>query len=182
MKKIAEYSVLAGLVLSLAACSGPRGDAVMSTGSMNADSQAAAMAAASGSLQGQGLGDAKRITGADRVSEQDLLQVTNYYFAFNSDVVEAQYRDAMIARAHYLADHPNDHIVLAGNTDSRGSREYNIALGWRRAQSVEKVLLLNGANESQIKLVSYGEEKPAVQGDTEAAYAKNRRVAVINEA
>jgi peptidoglycan-associated lipoprotein len=129
-------------------------------------------------LQSQGLGSSADISGEIHhlQTEEELVQVHQYHFAYDSDVVVAQDKPAIIAAAHYLASHPNEHIVLAGNTDDRGSREYNVALGWRRAQSIEKLMLLNGARKDQIKLVSYGEEKPVEQGENEDAYQENRRV------
>ena len=75
-------------------------------------------------------------------------------------------------QANYLAMHPGVKVRLEGHTDARGSAEYNIALGWRRAQSVAQRLEMQGVHPDQIKIVSYGKEKPAVLGDTAAAYAK----------
>jgi peptidoglycan-associated lipoprotein len=70
-------------------------------------------------------------------------------------------------------------MTLEGHTDERGGREYNLALGQKRAEAVLKSLVLLGANESQLEAVSYGKERPAVQGSDEAAWARNRRVELI---
>jgi peptidoglycan-associated lipoprotein len=78
-----------------------------------------------------------------------------------------------------LATHPNAKILLTGNTDEHGSREYNIGLGQRRADSVASVLEADGASKNQITTVSYGAEKPVALGHDEAAYAQNRRVDLI---
>jgi len=83
------------------------------------------------------------------------------------------------AHAKYLAGHPGTRVRLEGHTDERGSREYNIGLGERRAQSVRRALLLQGAADAQISTVSYGEERPAAPGHDEAAWAKNRRVEIV---
>jgi peptidoglycan-associated lipoprotein len=83
------------------------------------------------------------------------------------------------AHAKFLAAHPAARVRLEGHTDERGSREYNIGLGDRRAQSVRRALLLQGASDAQISTVSYGEERPAVLGHDEAAWAKNRRVEIV---
>jgi len=83
------------------------------------------------------------------------------------------------AHAKYLASHGSARVRLEGHTDERGSREYNIGLGERRAQAVRRALLLQGASEGQISTVSYGEERPAVPGHDEAAWAKNRRVEIV---
>ena len=84
----------------------------------------------------------------------------------------------MAAHAHYLVAHPNLHVRLEGNTDERGSREYNIGLGERRAQAVRRAMLLQGVAETQLSTVSYGAERPAVEGHDEAAWSKNRRVMI----
>jgi peptidoglycan-associated lipoprotein len=83
------------------------------------------------------------------------------------------------AHAKYLAAHSGTRVRLEGHTDERGSREYNIGLGERRAQSVRRALLLQGAADAQISTVSYGEERPAAPGHDEAAWAKNRRVEIM---
>ena len=83
------------------------------------------------------------------------------------------------AHAAFLAKNPSQKVRLEGHADERGSREYNIGLGERRAQAVRRALMLQGVTENQITTVSYGEERPAVQGSDEAAYAKNRRVELV---
>ena len=83
------------------------------------------------------------------------------------------------AHAKYLASHQGARVRLEGHTDERGSREYNIGLGERRAQAVRRALLLQGATDAQISTVSYGAERPAVAGHDEAAWAKNRRVEIV---
>jgi peptidoglycan-associated lipoprotein len=80
---------------------------------------------------------------------------------------------------NFIAANGEVEVRLEGHTDERGSREYNIALGDRRAQSVRRVLLFQGASTDQIDTVSYGEEKPAVEGHDEAAWSKNRRVELV---
>jgi len=75
--------------------------------------------------------------------------------------------------------YPTARVRLEGHTDERGSREYNIGLGERRAQTVRRALLVQGVAEAQITTVSYGEERPAVEGSDEAAYAQNRRVELV---
>ena len=84
------------------------------------------------------------------------------------------------AHAGYLVKYPAARLRLEGHTDERGSREYNIGLGERRAQSVRKALMLQGVAEAQIATVSYGEERPAVEGSEESAYAQNRRVELVH--
>jgi len=108
-----------------------------------------------------------------------LLAVRVVYFDFDSAEIKGQGTDVVAAHAKYLASHARVRVRLEGHTDERGSREYNIGLGERRAQSVRRALLLQGAADAQISTVSYGEERPAVPGHDEAAWAKNRRVEIV---
>jgi peptidoglycan-associated lipoprotein len=98
------------------------------------------------------------------------------YFDYDSSEIKAEYVDVVAAHAAYLVKYPTARVRLEGHTDERGSREYNIGLGERRAQAVRRALLSQGASEAQIATVSYGEERPAVPGSDESAYAQNRRV------
>ncbi|MDD2721821.1 MAG: peptidoglycan-associated lipoprotein Pal [Gallionella sp.] len=97
------------------------------------------------------------------------------YFA--DDTSSVQEADLPLLQAHgrYLAAHPQQQVIIAGNCDERGSNEYNLALGQRRADAVKKLLLLGGARESQIQTVSYGEEKPLAMGHDESDWQQNRR-------
>jgi peptidoglycan-associated lipoprotein len=108
-----------------------------------------------------------------------LLATRTIYFDFDSAVIKGQGVDVVSAHAKYLAANPGARVRLEGNTDERGSREYNIGLGERRAQAVRQAMLLQGVQDSQITTVSYGEERPAVMGHNEAAWAKNRRVDIV---
>lgn len=102
-----------------------------------------------------------------------------YYFDFDSNDVHQSDMKAITIQANYLATHPNAHIRLEGNTDNRGSREYNIGLGWRRDQSVTRILEQQGVRPGQIQMVSYGKEKPAIEGNNEHAWALNRRAVFL---
>src|SRR6184192_2744894 len=101
-----------------------------------------------------------------------LLATRLVYFDFDSAEIKGAGTDVVAA-------HPATRVRLEGHTDERGSREYNIGLGERRAQSVRRALLLQGATDTQISTVSYGEERPAAPGHDEAAWAKNRRVEIV---
>ena len=107
------------------------------------------------------------------------LQNRAIYFDFDSSDVKAEYEGLIAAHAHYLAANTSTRVRLEGNTDERGSREYNIGLGERRAQAVRRALMLQGVADSQIATVSYGEERPAVTGHTEEAWSHNRRVDIV---
>lgn len=98
------------------------------------------------------------------------------YFDFDSDVVKEEYRGVVDLHARRLKARSQTALMLEGHTDERGGREYNLALGQRRAEAVAKSLTLLGAAPNQVEAVSFGKERPAAQGSGEEAWAKNRRV------
>src|SRR5436305_4164480 len=108
-----------------------------------------------------------------------LLATRLVYFDFDSAEIKGAGTDVVAAHAKYLGAHAATRVRLEGHTDERGSREYNIGLGERRAQSVRRAMLLQGASDGQITTVSYGEERPAAAGHDETAWAKNRRVEFV---
>ncbi len=101
------------------------------------------------------------------------------YFDYDSDVIRPEYRKVVEAHAAHMVANPRAAITLEGHADERGSREYNLALGERRAQVVREQLTLLGGSGAQVRTVSYGEERPAAEGHDEQAYAMNRRVEII---
>ncbi|MGI9228529.1 MAG: peptidoglycan-associated lipoprotein Pal [Gammaproteobacteria bacterium] len=103
------------------------------------------------------------------------------YFTYDSTTIQSQFTDAIQAHADFLARHPSVTLSLEGHADERGSREYNLALGERRSQAVEQQMVLLGAGPSQIRVTSYGEERPADSGHGEEAWAQNRRVEILYE-
>jgi peptidoglycan-associated lipoprotein len=114
---------------------------------------------------------------AEQLAKQELTQVGMViYFDYDSADIKPEYNSVMAAHAKYLSSNGSLKVRLEGNTDERGSREYNIGLGERRAQAVRRALMLQGVSEAQITTLSYGEERPAVSGSDESAYSKNRRV------
>ena len=110
---------------------------------------------------------------------EGLLAKRTIYFDFDSSEIRGEGTDIVAAHAKYLASPGGMKVRLEGHTDERGSREYNIGLGERRAQAVRRALLLQGATEAQLSTVSYGEERPAAAGSDEAAWTKNRRVEIV---
>ncbi|HCG78481.1 MULTISPECIES: peptidoglycan-associated lipoprotein Pal [Thalassolituus] len=127
----------------------------------------------SASLQGE-----QMMSDAEKAAQQALLDITVFYFDFDQSSIKESGKAALSAHAAYLASNSSARIVLEGHADERGTPEYNLALGERRAIAVRQFLMAKGASSSQIKVVSFGEEKPAVTGSTSSAYAKNRRVEV----
>jgi len=104
-----------------------------------------------------------------------ILSKRSVFYDFDKFDIRDEFRPMVEAHARYLREHRDTKMLIQGNTDERGSREYNIALGQRRADGVKKMLLLLGAREDQVEAVSLGEEKPRAQGSGEAAYSQNRR-------
>jgi peptidoglycan-associated lipoprotein len=107
------------------------------------------------------------------------LSKRSIYFDFDSYTVRDEYRGTIQAHANYLIAHKTRRVVVQGNTDERGSREYNLALGQKRAEAVRKALSAIGVPESQVEAVSFGEEKPRSTGSDEAAWAENRRADLV---
>ncbi|PXF32542.1 hypothetical protein WH50_03850 [Pokkaliibacter plantistimulans] len=99
-----------------------------------------------------------------------------FYFDFDSSEIKPEYRDALSTHAQYIRSNPSVHVRLEGNTDEWGTREYNMALGERRAKAVAAFLMDQGVSASNIETISYGEEKPANPASNKDAWAENRRV------
>jgi peptidoglycan-associated lipoprotein len=108
-----------------------------------------------------------------------LLAKRVIYFDYDKSDVRDEFRDVVQAHAEYLANNPGVSITLEGHCDERGTREYNIALGERRANAVQRMLTLQGASANQVRVVSYGEERPAALGHDEDAWSLNRRAEFI---
>lgn len=107
---------------------------------------------------------------------EDLQQRYNtVYFGFDQYNIDSQYQQLLDAHSLYLAANPASKVLVEGHADERGTPEYNIALGQRRADAVVSYLTEKGVSATKLSTVSYGEEKPAVLGHTEADYMKNRR-------
>lgn len=111
--------------------------------------------------------------------QQRLLDDLVIYFEFDRSDIRSEFNAMLAAHGQYLATNPNAQVRLEGHADERGSREYNIGLGERRAQAVRRILLLQGAAAGQVSTVSYGEERPAVFGSDEEAWSLNRRVELV---
>jgi peptidoglycan-associated lipoprotein len=138
-------------------------------GSMEADDDATT----------QGMADEEAFQGHPLDDPSSPLSQRTIYFAFDSSHIEEENRSIIDAHAQWLADHPGAGVTLEGHADERGTREYNIALGERRANAVRQLLALTGASGGQINTISYGEERPAVEGHDESAWRFNRRVEVV---
>ena len=101
------------------------------------------------------------------------------YFGFDEYTVQTKYQKMLSAHASYLKGNPKQKIIIQGNTDERGTAEYNLALGQKRSESVKRALLAQGVSESQVEAVSFGKEKPMNPAQTEAAFKENRRADIV---
>jgi peptidoglycan-associated lipoprotein len=117
--------------------------------------------------------------GDPRKDPASPLSRRSVFFDFDSFAVKDEYRPMLEAHAGYLMSKRDARVILQGNADERGSREYNLALGQKRAEAVKKALSVLGVSEAQVEAISFGEEKPRNEGQTEAAYAENRRADVV---
>ncbi len=128
----------------------------------------------SGGTAGQGAPQSQVTTvNADRPAASTAPRIV--YFDYDSFVIKDEFRGLVEANAKRLAASKTQRITVEGHTDERGGSEYNLALGQKRAEAVTKALALLGVGDAQMEAVSFGKERPAVQGSDEAAWAKNRR-------
>lgn len=108
-----------------------------------------------------------------------ILAKRSTHYPFDVSIIQEEDKPLVIAHAKYLSDHSERNVRLEGNCDERGSNEYNLALGQRRADGVKKMMILGGVKTSQLKTVSYGEERPKAAGHNEAAWKQNRRTDIV---
>lgn len=167
MKKLVISVLLANL---LVACASDKSNVAAvdgkttSAASSGQQSASAGSAAFAGDMANDPLND-----------PSSLLAKRSVYYQYDQDAIQNSDKPVVQAHAKYLADHPGRSVRLEGNADERGSNEYNLALGQRRADSVKKMLILGGAREGQVETASYGEEKPVATGHDESAWSQNRR-------
>jgi peptidoglycan-associated lipoprotein len=110
---------------------------------------------------------------------QQLLSTNKVYFEFDSTAVDEPSRQVIEAHSQFLIENPDVNVVLEGHADERGTREYNLALGERRANSVAEIMIAYGVSAGRIQTISYGEERPAALGSDESAWQLNRRVVIL---
>ena len=109
----------------------------------------------------------------------NILSKRIIYFDYDSNLVKEEFRPLVAAHAKYISQDPRAKMIIQGNTDERGGREYNLALGQRRADAVKQMMSVLGAEGARVETVSFGMEKPRVDARTEAAYAENRRAEIV---
>lgn len=171
IKSILMAGCIGASVIALASCS---------TASKSAGGAPVSDATAGTSTSG--LGDQGGFQGGGYGSSLKAPANQSYYFDLNKNNVHQSDYASIAAQGKYLASHPKAKIRVEGNCDNRGSREYNVALGWRRANAVKGILMQYGVKPTQVTTFSWGSEKPIAFGDNEQAWAKNRRVDLIYKA
>lgn len=186
-----RWTGLAVLCLTAAAGCQSRG-AVAPAGTAVEDRGMPAERQGSGAVEGRsyGAGEGDRLSpetledgvpggGTPGQAREELLSQRSIYFALDSDVITPEYQEVIEAHSAYLLSDPGNRVTLEGHADERGTREYNLALGERRAQSVKRLMTLLGVLPAQISAVSYGEERPYATGHDEQSWSLNRRVDLI---
>ena len=179
MKKL-TISVL--LLSLLAACASDKPAQVEPAAAAQSDAQAAEAAKAAQEAQAAqaAQAEAAQAAAADPLNDANsILAKRSAFFDFDKSAVKAEDKPAVQAHGQYLAAHADRKVVVEGNADERGSSEYNLALGNRRAESVKKMLIVSGAKSGQISTASFGEEKPKATGHNEAAWSQNRRADIV---
>lgn len=126
-----------------------------------------------------GVGAASTWSGSALNDPNSLLYAKVIYFDFDQDSIRSEFVDVLRAHAGYLVANPDIRVTIEGHADERGSREYNIGLGERRANAVRRFLQAEGVDPYQLGTISYGEERPAVYGNDELSWAENRRAVLV---
>lgn len=165
LKKLVQLTLVSFGILALGACSHTHKNA--------GDASGAGMDGA----QASGVGEGSNFGGD--AGPQDSRYKRVYYFDYDKSVVHEDDKPSIFANADYLVEHPSAKVIIEGHTDPRGSREYNVALGERRANSIADLIKSRGVNSSQVRVVSYGAERLAAPGRTESDYQMDRRAVIV---
>ena len=180
---ILQWLFLTGVMFALTGCSSFGGDKdAQGSGAASVEDRGITgdeMEGIDAAARSQGLDDDSAFAGMRLDDPEGPLSVRVIYFDYDSSNIRAEFRPTIEAHATYLANHGDVGITLEGHADERGSREYNLALGERRALAVRRQLVLLGASAGQIRTVSYGEERPLEDGHEEQSYGLNRRVEIL---
>ncbi|KIO34978.1 MULTISPECIES: peptidoglycan-associated lipoprotein Pal [unclassified Shewanella] len=177
LNKLLKAMVVALPIMAISACSSTSESQTDATSSMSG-SESSEMNAGGGVETG---GVAPILTPEEqqRIKYQELRKEHIIYFDFDRSSVSSDFSEVLNAHGEYLLEHPNVRVMIEGHADERGTPEYNIALGERRAKAVAKYLQSMGVLPSQMSIVSYGEEKPQDFSRTDDGFAKNRRAVLV---
>ena len=178
MDKVRNAGLAFALAAMLAACSGGPVNEQSPAGVEDRTATPTKPGASTGSVATVDV-TGKGITGQDPAVKQGVLAQRSIYYDLDQYDIKDQYKPLVEAHARYLRDHPGRKMLIQGNTDERGSREYNIGLGQKRSDGVKRMLQLLGAREDQVESVSLGEEKPKAEGHDEQAWTQNRRSDIL---
>ena len=150
-----------------------------SSGSSGSSGSSSSSASSSGSASSSSSSSSSGMT--DKASAEEALAAigNTVYFAFDSSALNAETEGTLMRQAAFLSANPALTVTIEGHCDERGTREYNLALGERRATAARDFLLAQGVDSARIRTISYGKERPAVAGSNESAWAKNRRAATV---
>ena len=181
-----KWIIAALMFAAIAGCSSteekPADDAAAATTPPATTGGAATGGATTSGVTGSGVTGAQAggIPSSALKDPRNILSRRNIYFDYDQFTVKEEFRPLVEAHAKYLQANRGARVILQGHTDERGAREYNIALGQKRADAVKNMMLLYGATEVQIETVSFGKEKPRREGHDEASWAENRRVDIVH--
>ena len=168
-----KVSLLVISLFVLGACS-----STSETDDSSSDDMQSSSNSSSGSASSSAGSNSGQLT-QEQIRAQNALRQTVFYFDFDVAEFQPADRETLTYHARDLAANPSKRLRLEGHADERGTREYNLALGERRANGILNYFIVNGAARSQIEVVSYGEERPEQSGQTETAYSRNRRVEIV---
>jgi peptidoglycan-associated lipoprotein len=175
MNRILSMTALVAVSLALAGCPSKKTPVKAPA---TAGESVSGQAGTTSGAKDMGAGEAQPLAGGTGGADAGVLK-TSIYFDFDSSEIRPEFASVLAAHGKKLAGDRTIKVRLEGNTDERGSAEYNVALGERRAQAVKRALLLQGSGAPQLTTVSYGEERPVAEGHDETAWAQNRRVDVV---
>ncbi len=174
---VAVIAVLAGCSSTPTQQAAPVEDRVAGTGTTGTAAGATTTGTANTGVSGTATGAAR---GTNPLTDPaSPLSKRSVYFDYDQFVIKDQFRTVAESHARYLQANRNARVTIQGNTDERGTREYNIALGQKRSDALKKLLLLLGATDAQIETVSFGKEKPRREGHDETSWAENRRADIV---
>jgi len=175
LNKLFKAMLVAVPLMALSACSSTSDSETDANGSMSGTGSEYGV----GGIETGGVAPVLSPTEQQRLKEQELRRQNIIYFDFDRSEVQSENAEILQAHGNYLVEHPNVRVLIEGHADERGTPEYNIALGERRAKAIAKYLQGMGVQPSQMSIVSYGEEKPLDFSRTDEGFGKNRRAVLV---
>lgn len=175
MRRITTSALVLSGILALAAC----GSNVKLDETAKVEERSGTQTTTQGTADSRTIAPVTASTTDPLNDPQGVLARRSVYFDYDSFIVKEEFQPVLAAHAQYLSNNRGRRIVLQGHTDERGGREYNLALGQKRAEAVLRALALLGVPEAQMEAVSFGEEKPKAMGGDEASWAENRRGDIV---